>query len=131
MVFLSPNHFDRGIAVRICLIVDDYVPDSIKVAAKMMHELSIQFTELGHEVTVVTPGVGLHQSMDLSVIDGVKVCRFSSGRIKNVNKVTRAINESLLSFRAWISCRRFLKRTHMISSFITLPAFSGVGLFLS
>lgn len=42
--------------------MDDYLPNSTKVAAKMMHELAVRFKEKGHEITVVTPGVDLDES---------------------------------------------------------------------
>lgn len=42
--------------MKICLIVDDYMPDSIKVAAKMMHEFILN----GHEVSVLTPDVKIN-----------------------------------------------------------------------
>ena len=43
--------------MRICLIIDDYLPESIKVGAKMMHELACELKVQGHEVTVVTPSI--------------------------------------------------------------------------
>lgn len=47
--------------MRICIIVDDYLPNSTKVAAKMMHELAVKLKEKGHEITVITPGIGLDE----------------------------------------------------------------------
>ena len=95
--------------MKICLIVDDYMPNSIKVAAKMMHELASEFIKQGHEVTVITPSPELHQKIEISALDGVSVCRFKSGEIKNVGKVKRAINETLLSFYAWKSFSSYLQ----------------------
>lgn len=94
--------------MKICLIVDDYMPHSIKVAAKMMHELACEFISQGHEVTVITPFPELNKKMEVSVLDGVTVCRFKSGEIKNVGKVKRAINETLLSYYAWKSFKSYL-----------------------
>lgn len=31
------------------------MPNSIKIAAKMMHELAIELNKQGHEITVLTP----------------------------------------------------------------------------
>lgn len=95
--------------MNICLIVDDYMPYSIKVAAKMMHELGVEFVRLGHTVSVITPEPKLSENFQISVLDGVNVCRFRSGKIKNVSKVKRAINETLLSYHAWKSCKGYLK----------------------
>ena len=94
--------------MKICLIVDDYMPDSIKVAAKMMHELACKFVEQGHEVNVITPDSRI-SSLKIEILDRVTIYRFKSGEIKNVSKVKRAINETLLSFNAWKNCKDVLK----------------------
>lgn len=95
--------------MKICLIVDDYMPNSIKVAAKMMHELACEFIKQGHEVTVIAPSPTLTHNKEISILDGVTVYRFKSGEIKNVGKVKRAINETLLSHYAWKSFKSYLK----------------------
>jgi glycosyltransferase involved in cell wall biosynthesis len=87
--------------MKICLIVDDYMPHSIKVAAKMMHELACEFVAQGHEVSVITPSAQLEEACELFMLDGVNVWRFKSGEIKNVGKIKRAVNETLLPYRAW------------------------------
>ena len=51
--------------MKICLIVDDYMPDTIKVAAKMMHELAIELNKQGHEITVLTPCNTISKSIDM------------------------------------------------------------------
>ena len=95
--------------MKICLIVDDYMPHSIKVAAKMMHEFVCEFISQGHEVTVITPSPELNKKIEISELDGVRVCRFKSGEIKNVGKVKRAINETLLSYYAWKNFKSYLR----------------------
>jgi len=95
--------------MRLLLIVDDYLPYSIKVAAKMMHELALQFISEGHQVTVLTPDPTLEKLFEENQIDGVSVLYFKSGEIKNISKVKRAINESLLSFFAWRATHNYLK----------------------
>ncbi len=94
--------------MKICLVVDDYMPHSIKVAAKMMHELACEFINMGHSVTVITPSPTLTSNQEITILDGVTVCRFKSGEIKNVGKVKRAINETLLSYHAWRSLKSYL-----------------------
>jgi glycosyltransferase involved in cell wall biosynthesis len=81
------------------------------VAAKMMHELALEFESQGHEVTVLTPAPHLDKSFEEKNIDGIKVIFFKSGEIKNISKVRRAINESLLSFYVWQATKSYLK-TH-------------------
>ena len=94
--------------MKICLVVDDYMPDSIKIAAKMMHELAIELNNQGHEVTVLTPCNTISKSIDIIKLDNINVYRFKVGAIKNVAKVKRAINETLLSYNAWKSCKNLL-----------------------
>ncbi|ALO00199.1 UDP-N-acetylglucosamine 2-epimerase [Leptospira interrogans serovar Hardjo-prajitno] len=93
--------------MRICIVVDDYLPGSIKVAAKMMHELVLEFVSRNHEVTVVTPGADLPVPFRLDELDRIKVLRFRSGPIKNISKLKRLINEVLLSRRSWKSLKNY------------------------
>ena len=95
--------------MKILLIVDDYMPHSIKVAAKMMHELACEYIKQGHYVSVLTPSSTIINNIEFSTLDGVNIISFKSGEIKNVPKVKRAINETLLSFNAWRSCKQFFK----------------------
>jgi O26-antigen biosynthesis N-acetyl-L-fucosamine transferase len=95
--------------MNICLIIDDYLPDSIKVGAKMMHELAVEFVSRGYTVTVITPAHSLLTPSEIKVLDGVTVCRFKSGEIKNVSKVKRTINETLLSYYAWWAFKAYFK----------------------
>jgi len=106
---MSIKLFGKKFKMKICLIVDDYMPYSIKVAAKMMHELACEFISQGHEVTVITPSSELKKQIEITLLDGVRVCRFKSGEIKNVGKVKRAINETLLSYYAWSSFKSYLQ----------------------
>jgi glycosyltransferase involved in cell wall biosynthesis len=96
--------------MKICLIIDDYLPESIKIGAKMMHELAMEFIALEHTVTVVTPAPGLRSRYEILELDGVMICRFYSGEIKNISKVKRAVNETLLSYRAWHVYKEYFKQ---------------------
>ena len=64
--------------MKICIIVDDYLPNSKKVAGKMMHELATEFTLNGHEVTVITPCSKIKSQYEISNLDYVRICRFKS-----------------------------------------------------
>jgi len=95
--------------MKICLIVDDYLPESIKVGGKMMHELGVEFVKRGHEVSVITPHSDLKERYAITEIDRINVCLFRSGSVKNVGKIQRAINEALLSHNAWKAFRKYFK----------------------
>ena len=99
--------------MKLLLIIDDYLPESTKVGAKMMHELAIELKNNGHEISVLTPKSTQSELLSVQKIDGINVMFFKSGRIKNVRKIKRAFNESLLSYRAFKSAKKFLKEnTH-------------------
>ncbi|MEZ9296886.1 glycosyltransferase family 4 protein [Vibrio splendidus] len=88
--------------MRLALIIDDYLPHSTRVGAKMMHELALELIEQGHDVTIITPHFDKNEpTLIEDRLDGVIVWRFFSGQIKDVPKVKRAINETLLSYKAW------------------------------
>ena len=91
------------------LIIDDYLPDSAKVGAKMMHELALELKNNGHEILVLTPKPKQKKSLTIQKIDGINILFFRSGRIKNVGKLKRAINELLLSYQAFKSTKTYLK----------------------
>lgn len=93
---------------RIAILIDDYFPDSTKVAAKMMHELACEFLSRGYLVTVFTPKQ-MKQNCQITFLDGIEICQFKLGPIKNCAFVKRAINETLLSFSAQKNARMFCK----------------------
>jgi O26-antigen biosynthesis N-acetyl-L-fucosamine transferase len=96
--------------MRICVVIDDYLPDSTRVGAKMMHDLCVEFVRRGHEVTVIAPQP-YSKDRQVSVIEGVQLRRFPSGPTKNVSRIQRALNEVLLPWRAWRNDREFFQST--------------------
>lgn len=98
--------------MKLLLIVDDYLPGSIKVAAKMMHDLALELVAQGNEVTVCTPDATLTSPFNIGEFEGVRVLRFKSGVIKNLSKVKRAINETLLPYRAWKALKVYFLNNH-------------------
>ena len=87
--------------MKLALIIDDYLPNSTRVGAKMFHDLAQEFIHRGHDVTVITPDTGMKEDISFDTFQGVKTWRFKSGPLKDVSKIRRAINETLLSYRAW------------------------------
>lgn len=95
--------------MKLLLIIDDYLPDSTKVGAKMMHELALELKNNGHEVLILTPKPLQEELLTVQKIDDITVLFFRSGKIKNVGKFKRAINESLISFQAFKSSKKYFK----------------------
>jgi len=112
--------------MKICLIIDDYLPESIKVGAKMMHQLAVEFVKRGHDVSVITASATLKNKYEVKEIDGVNIYYFKTGSIKNVGKIKRAINETLLSYNAWKAYKSyFVKNPHDIIIYYSPTIFWG------
>ncbi|WBA79643.1 glycosyltransferase family 4 protein [Endozoicomonas sp. GU-1] len=96
--------------MRIALLPDDYLPESTRSHAKMLHDLAVEFVNRGHKVVVITPGVW-HQPKPVMMdhIDGVEVWRFRSKPTRGLGNVQRAINETLLSFRAYQAIKHLVR----------------------
>ena len=96
-------------SVRVVLLPDEYLPHGTRVHAKMMHELAVHLTSLGHSVTVVTPGTDdQEERLRISHIEGVEIWYFRTPPMRGVGLIRRALAESLLSFRAWLATKEKL-----------------------
>ncbi|WP_232797314.1 glycosyltransferase family 4 protein [Proteus columbae] len=89
------------VKLQLALIIDDYLPHSTRVGAKMFHELALELQSLGHHITIITPNKDQSTRLYIDNLDGISVWRFKNGPIKDIKKIPRAINESLLSYNAW------------------------------
>lgn len=96
--------------MKLLLIVDDYLPYSTRVGAKMMHELALELYKKGHEVLVLTPNSAQERSLKFQNIDGITVLYFRSGVTKNCSKFKRTINETLLPYNAYKCTKKFFKK---------------------
>ena len=92
--------------MRIAFLLDEYLPESTRIHAKMCHDLALEFLRRGHEVVVISPG-DRQQSNHLEIehIDDVEIWRFKSPPTRGLGNIKRAINESLLSYRAFRAIR--------------------------
>nr|ANF30134.1 hypothetical protein [Hafnia alvei] len=102
--------------MKLALIIDDYLPGSTRVGAKMFHELALELRNYGHEITVITPDFKQKEKLVITQLDGINIWKFRSGPVKNVGKFRRALNETLLSYKAWKA----------IKSYINPASFDGV-----
>ena len=96
--------------MRIVLLPDEYLPSGTRVHSKMIHELALSLMKSGHEPIVITPGNPNQRSrLVVDYVDGIEVWRFRSGYTRGVGMIRRAINEWLLSFRAWLAIKSKVK----------------------
>ncbi|TGL17107.1 glycosyltransferase WbuB [Leptospira levettii] len=101
----------------LAILIDDYLPNSTKVASKMMHELAIELYARGYTVDVITPiirrGNNSNFKTERFVIDQINVFKFDSGEIKEATKLVRLVNELLMPYRALFSFyRHFVSRKY-------------------
>ncbi|KLU15998.1 MULTISPECIES: glycosyltransferase family 4 protein [Xenorhabdus] len=94
--------------MNLVLIIDDYLPYSTRIGAKMFHELAVELRSRGHNITVITPDFRQKQEISIVTLDGITIWRFRNGPIKDISRFFRAINETLLSYRAWKAIRHLV-----------------------
>lgn len=58
--------------MKLALIIDDYLPNSTRVGAKMFHDLAQEFIHRGHDVTVITPDTGMQEDISFDTFQGSK-----------------------------------------------------------
>ena len=88
--------------MRIAIIGDDSLPKSTLVHAKMLHELAVEFKCQGHQPILIAPGSpSQNENLEKSVVKCIDYWKFKSGKLRGQGKLNRAINETLMPFRAW------------------------------
>ena len=83
--------------MRIALIADTFPPLRTSGAVQL-RDLSREFVRQGHALTVMLPTASLSSPWALEDFDGVQVLRLRAPRIKDINYVSRTINEFLMPF---------------------------------
>lgn len=113
--------------MKLALIIDDYLPSSTRVGAKMFHELALELRDYGHEITVITPDFKQKERLVTTELDGIKIWRFRSGPIKNVGRIRRALNETLLSYNSWKAIKGYTEPTSFDGVVYYSPSIFGGG----
>ncbi len=83
--------------MRIALIADTFPPLRTSGAVQL-RDLSREFVRQGHSLTVMLPASGLNTPWSLEDFDGVQVLRLRAPKTKDINYVSRTINEFLMPF---------------------------------
>ncbi len=83
--------------MKVALICQYYPPNKTS-AAVQMRDLALGFKKLGHKVYIAVPSGQLTSEIITNNSEGIKVFRFPSPKITNVNFIKRAIGELLMPF---------------------------------
>lgn len=88
----------------VLFLSDEYLPESTRAHAKMMHDLALKFLHHGHKPVLLTPG-SIYQSKALKreFIDGIHIWRFRTFNFRVNNKFLRAVYELLMPIFALIA----------------------------
>jgi len=92
--------------MRILLLVVYYLP-STSSAAKLIHDLAVEFTNRGHEVTVLAPDYNTESDLHYDYDGKVRVVRVKTGEIKNASRILRGYREISLSRMIWKKAKNF------------------------
>ncbi|HCN41939.1 MAG TPA: glycosyltransferase WbuB [Proteus vulgaris] len=76
----------------------------------MFHELALELKYHGHEITIITPSKDQPSNLYIDKLDDITIWRFKNGPIKDVKKIQRAINETLLSYNAWKAIKHLINK---------------------
>jgi glycosyltransferase involved in cell wall biosynthesis len=83
--------------MRIALIADTFPPLRTSGAVQL-RDLSREFIRQGHALTILLPTAGLSTPWVLEDFDGGQVLRLRAPKIKDINYMSRTINEFLMPF---------------------------------
>ena len=83
--------------MRIALLADTFPPLRTSGAVQL-RDLSREFVRQGHALTVMLPKAGLSTPWLLEDFDGVQVLRLRAPKTKDINHLSRTINEFLMPF---------------------------------
>jgi glycosyltransferase involved in cell wall biosynthesis len=91
--------------MRFALIADTFPPLRTSGAIQL-RDLSREFVRQGHKLTVMLPTADLSTSWSLEYFDGVQVLRLRAPKTKDINYLSRTINEFLMPFAMLRSLRK-------------------------
>ncbi len=83
--------------MRVALIADTFPPLRTSGAIQL-RDLSREFRNQGHDITVILPSSEIDHSWSLEDIDGVRVLRLSAPKTKDVNHIRRTFSEFFMPF---------------------------------
>ena len=90
--------------MRIAILVDAYLPEGVQSHAKMLHELAVELASRNYSVVVISPGyIKQPDPITRFELNRVEVWKFRCRPVRGTSRMRRAINESLLSWAAYVA----------------------------
>ena len=86
--------------MQIALIADAFPPLRTSGAVQL-RDLSREFLNQGHEITVILPSAEIEHSWLLEDINGVRVLRLRAPKTKDVGYIRRTFAELAIRFANW------------------------------
>lgn len=86
--------------MRIALIADTFPPLRTSGAVQL-RDLSREFADQGHRITVLLPSSTIKQPWTLEWVENVQVLRLRAPKIKDVNYIRRTLSELFMPFFMW------------------------------
>jgi glycosyltransferase involved in cell wall biosynthesis len=86
--------------MRVALIADAFPPLRTSGAVQV-RDLSREFRNQGHEITVILPSAKIEHSWLLEDMEGVRVLRVRAPKTKDVNYIRRTLGEFFMPFFMW------------------------------
>ncbi len=83
--------------MRVALIADAFPPLRTSGAVQL-RDLSREFLNQGHEITVILPSAEINRSWLLEDAEGVRVLRLRAPKTKDVNYIRRTFAEFFMPF---------------------------------
>lgn len=91
--------------MKVALIADTFPPLRTSGAVQI-RDLSREFANQGHELTVILPSFEIDQHWQIEEVDSARVLRLSAPRTKDIGYVRRTIGEFLMPYAMWLNLRR-------------------------
>ena len=86
--------------MKLLVVTDSYIPYK-NSCAKMMHELSKMFVNLGHNVSVVTIDDQIEASIKYETLDNINVFRVKNKDLRTRSLYKRFIREFFISWNLY------------------------------
>jgi glycosyltransferase involved in cell wall biosynthesis len=95
--------------MRVAILADESLPSGTRAHSKMLHDLAVEIQRRGHKPVIISPGKpDQSERLVVDYVENIENWRFRSGYTRGKGLFVRAVNEWLLSYRAWLAIKSAL-----------------------